>query len=109
MPSWRSPWLFFDLFIDQTSNQLEPGQVVGVGDSFPACAAEREVAVSGHTFQPGEVVAYALVRMLGHGEELLHVECRVLVMDRELLHTLEQRGLVKCEVLAPRDSGQAGG
>ena len=47
--------------------------------------------------------------MLCHGEELLHVDRRVLVLDRELLHPLEQRGLVKCEVLAPRDPGQAGG
>ena len=71
-----------------------------------AHATEGNVAVSCHTLQPGEVMADALIRLLSHGEELLKIDHSVLVLEHKLFHPPEQCGLVKSEMLAPRDPRQ---
>ena len=41
-----------------------------------------------------------LIRLLGYGEKLLHIDRWVLVLELKLLHPPEQRGLDKCELFA---------
>ena len=45
-------------------------------------------------------MAGPLIRLLGHGEKLPHIDRWVLVLELKLLHPPEQRGLDKCELFA---------
>ena len=52
-------------------------------------AGEGKVGGGGHSLQPGQVMADTLIRLLGHGKELVHVHCLFLVLDHQLLNPPE--------------------
>ena len=53
--------------------------------------------MGGYALQPRKVMPGALIRLLGHNEEVLNTYLWVLELDRKLLHSPEQGGLIKLE------------